>query len=259
MTTAERLDHASSFFFFLGFVVSQLQHSPFALLAALANIGALFCYSIGYGLWLCACQMYPNYPCQTDRWYGFTEIKNQHRVAAATGAIAMLCCVAGIFIPPFLVAASWLFFISNFIWSIAEYHKQRVSKMDSNHSPIQESYIQYTILSTLMTLAPAVSATISLFFPPATLLAFVISSTLVLSLGSIALYCWLDHTLVANENDSKESYKVLEQHFSLTPTPSVSNTLCDEIAESPLWRAPTSSPVPEELNNEINAQTYYKR
>ncbi|ASQ45734.1 hypothetical protein [Legionella clemsonensis] len=221
MRIAERLDTASGVFFFLGFVVSQLQHSPFVFLAALSNLGALFFYSIGYALWLAACQLYPDYPRQKTHWYGFVEVKNQHRIAAILGAIAIICCVAGIFMPAMLVPASWLFFASNLVWCIAEYHKHNITQ---NTSHAETAYMQYTVLSTVMTLVPAIGATISLFFPPAALFTFIISTTLGISLGSLSLYCWLDYTLGREFRSESDSYQLLtnslEIEQSLPPSPS---------------------------------------
>ncbi|CEK10895.1 hypothetical protein [Legionella hackeliae] len=232
MKIAERLDTASGVFFFLGFVVSQLQYSPFVLLAALANLGTLFFYSIGYGLWLIASQLYPEYPRKQDCWYGFIEVKNQHRIAATLGTIAMLCCIAGIFLPVCLITAGWLFFASNLIWCIAEYHKQ---KIHPTHSNAQSAYMKYAILSTLLALIPAAAATISMFFPPAALCAFIVSTSLGFSLGALSFYCWLEYTLDINEQPLPQSYKLLSQHLEITHLPTPSPSPCQTHTIS-LWK-----------------------
>lgn len=243
MKVAERLDTASGVFFFLGFVVSQLQHSPFVFIAALSNLAALFFYSIGYTLWLAACQLYPNYPPHKDRWYGFIEIKNQHRIAVILGALAIGCCVAGIFIPALLVPASWLFFASNLIWCIAEYHKH---KLLQNSSAAETAYMQYTVISTIMTLVPAIGATISLFFPPAALLTFIISTTLGVTLGSLSLYCWLEYALDKENKSDSESYHILTNSLEVENlSPSTPNHKPLQENYAPLWQAETKPHSPQ--------------
>lgn len=244
MKIAERLDTASGVFFFLGFVVSQLQHSPFVFVAALSNLAALFFYSIGYSLWLAACQLYPNYPRQKDHWYGFIEVKNQHRIAAILGAIAIGCCVAGIFITALLVPASWLFFASNLIWCIAEYHKHQLLQ---NSSQAEIAYMQYTVISTIMTLVPAIGATISLFFPPAALLTFIISTTLGVTLGSLSLYCWLEYTLDREDKSDAESYQILTNSLEMEKlSPSTPNPKPLQENYDSLWQAKTK-PTPQQI------------
>ncbi|KTD09546.1 hypothetical protein [Legionella jamestowniensis] len=244
MRIAERLDTASGVFFFLGFVVSQLQHSPFVFLAALSNLGALFFYSIGYALWLAACQLYPDYPQQKNHWYGFIEVKNQHRIAAILGALAILCCVGGIFMPALLVPASWLFFGSNLIWCIAEYHKQKINQKSSH---TDTAYMQYAMISTVMTLVPAIGATVSLFFPPAALVTFIISTTLGISLGSLSLYCWLDYTLGREYNAKSESYQQLTESLEIEPLAAPPSSDLKPLQENydSLWQKENKSPSPE--------------
>ncbi|KTD20801.1 Uncharacterised protein [Legionella lansingensis] len=256
MQKANRLDTASSAFFSLGFVVAQLRYSPFSLLSALSNIGALFFYSIGYGLWLLACQLYPNYPRQKDHWYGFAEVKDQHIIAAVIGAAAIACCIVGILVPAALVPASWLFFLSNAVWCIAEYHKQKnPPKDDDEYSGTKQSaYVRCACVSTLMTLTPAIAATISLFFPPAALIAFIASTTLGGCLGSVAIYCWVEYNFNSTDIPHKESYEVFTETLG---SPRKSDEL-QHVSQSPknekhtsLWtKPPTISP--EKSSSELN-------
>ncbi|RMX18642.1 hypothetical protein [Legionella jordanis] len=217
----------------MGFLTSQLQHSPHPFISALANLASLFFNSIAYGLWLAAAQLYPDYPRKKDHWYGFAEIKKQHLVAAAIGALAIVVCIAGIVIPPFLVLGSWLFFTSNLFWCIAEYHKQKNPPgNDLNFSVAkQEAYVRYAILNTLITLIPAVTATIALFFPPAALLAFVASVTLGICLGSVSIYCWFEYNCLPESKSQKGSYAksmrnlgALQPSIDKDPVPEASNS-----------------------------------
>ncbi|KTC78306.1 hypothetical protein [Legionella brunensis] len=255
MSNAERLDRASSVCFFAGFVVSQLQHSPVAVLAALSNLITLFFNSLGYGLWLLACQLYPDYPRDENHWYGFTEVKNQQKIAAVLGSMAILCCVVGIFISPLLLPASWLFFVSNFIWCIGEYHKQQNPfKEDEACSPAQQTaYVQYAIITTLMALIPAVAATVSMFFPPAAFLAFVVSTTLGITLGSIAFYCWLDYMIDIGAPQA-QSYEILSRDLEMTEELSSNVTYAspspsEQACYRPLWKQQRSSVGNDPLNH----------
>lgn len=218
MINAEKLDTASSAFFFCGFLISQLQRSPIPLMAALANIAAISLYSIAYGLWLIACHVYPDYPRKRENWYGFIEVKNQQKIAAVIGIIAIPFSILGIFFPLMLIAASWLFFASNLIWCISEYHKQQYQfRNDPSYSAIlQSTYTQYTVLTAIISLLPAAAATIALFFPPAALLSFFFSAALGTCLSSIALYCWLDHKFNGNPTEIAGSYNTLANNFSIT-------------------------------------------
>lgn len=116
--------------------------------------------------------------------------------------------------PALLVPASWLFFGSNLIWCIAEYHKQKINQKSSH---TDTAYMQYAMISTVMTLVPAIGATVSLFFPPAALVTFIISTTLGISLGSLSLYCWLDYTLGREYNAKSESYQQLTESLEIEP------------------------------------------
>lgn len=205
MKHADRLDKASSIFFLIGFVVSKLQHAPFAILSMLSNLGTLFFYSIGYTLWLVACQMYPDQPAKKQFWYGFAQFKNQHRVSAVLGAVAIVCCVIAISFPIALVPANWLFVLSNCIWCIAEYHKKQNPPTDNqNYSSSQQSaYLRYAIVSTTMLLLTAIATTIATLFPPLAIFVFAASTLLGISLGAVAFYCWVDCTL----NDHKPDYQ----------------------------------------------------
>ncbi|MDI9818832.1 hypothetical protein, partial [Legionella sp. PL877] len=259
MKNTRKIDKASSVFFFLGFVTSQLRHSSFLLLAVSANIASLLFYSIGYVLWLIACQLYPEHPPHRDYWYGFAQLKNQHRTAAALGGAALVCCLLGFAFPIALLFASWLFLLSNIIWCIGEYHKkQNPPTYDHNYSSTQqEAYLRYAVISTLMSLVPAITASICLFFPPATLFALLISVSLGFLLGTSALCSWIDCNLNEHKPDMLqkhpeliESYDILSQTLGAGQKPaSEENNPSFQQSTSSLWSNPDKCPNHEQSEN----------
>lgn len=210
MSHAKHLDNASSIFFLLGFAAYQFRFIPNLLITALSDILSLFFYFIAYGLWLAASHLYPDHPGLAKQWYGFAPFKTQHRISALVGTIAILCCIATLFIPIAALPACWLFLISNGIWLISEYHKkQNPIPFEKDYSTVrQEVYIRYTLAITVSSLVTAVATTLIIVFPPAAIAILIVASILELSLGALSFQYWLDYTFTDYKPDPpEESYK----------------------------------------------------
>ena len=210
MSHANRLDNASSTFFFLGFAVSQLRFIPIPLITALSNSLSLLFYFIAYGLWLAASHLYPSHPGLNKHWYGFAQFKNQHSLSAFIGAIAILFSFATFFFPVAALPACWLFLISNSIWLISEYHKKKnpIPSELNFSSARQEVYIEYALVVTVSSLITALATTIIVFVPVAALPTLLIASILGASLGATTFRLWLDYNFNEYPADQpKNSYE----------------------------------------------------
>jgi hypothetical protein len=202
----EIIEKNKSFFFFIGFVATKLRYIPFPRILILSNIVALIAYSLGYIFWLIACQFYADSPNPGKHWYSFAQFKNQHRIAALLGIIAMVCCVTSLFIPNFLITGSWLFAISNCISSISEYHKLKASYMhdeDYSHSQ-QECFFHFSIAIASLTLMMAMISTLSILYPTYSLSLYVVSIFSENVLSTTACYYWLEYTFGNHKPDNKK-------------------------------------------------------
>lgn len=219
MSHAERLDKASTAFFFAGFVVSKLHHTPFVVLATLSNIGSLFLYTLAYGLWFLASRLYPDYPRKAQSWYGFTEFKNQHRIAVVLGVAAIVSCLAAITMPLAIIPATWLFAFSNSVWCISEYHKKQNPPTDDREysSSLQTTYFRYAVTTVAMSFLTALDTTIVIFFPTAAVLTLTFSSVAGVGLGALSLYYLTDYIYQKHTPDAlNASYIQMIDPFDLT-------------------------------------------
>ncbi|MDX1838269.1 hypothetical protein DIZ81_10355 [Legionella taurinensis] len=203
---AKRLDKASGFFFLMGFVFSKLQTIPIVFVSSLFNLLSLMCYLTAYTLWLAACERYPDHPPRTQSWYGLVQFKNQHKVAAVLGTLAILICVAAIAFPPALIASAWLFLVSNVLWCIAEYHKMRHPPVyDKEYSSKRQAvYMRYALLMTSASIVTAVATTLVFCFPPAALATLITATILCLLINLVALQDWVVFTWVKHPPDAWE-------------------------------------------------------
>lgn len=206
---AKNLDKASSTFFFFGFAISQLRFAPFVI-SAFAKISSLFFYLIAYVLWLAASHLYPDHPRLRREWYGFAQFKNQHRIAAALGTLAVICSIITFVFPIIAVPASWLFVISNVFWLISEYHKKQNPPDEEDYSSErQHIYLIYASLITSMAIITAVATTIIAFYPIATIATILLASLFSICLGTVAFKYWAEYTFFDYQMDSvNASYKL---------------------------------------------------
>lgn len=208
---AKRLENASSTFFFFGFAISQLRYAPF-FIAAFAQITSLLLYLVAYGLWLTACQLYPDHPRHQSEWYGFAQIKNQHQIAAILGGIAIIFSVLAFIFPILALPASWFFVLSNCVWLISEYHKQQNPlPYDVDYSSERQSiYVTYASLITTMAFITAIATTVIAFSPAAMAITVVLSSVFAILIGAATFRYWAEYTFFEHNVDKKKgSYNTL--------------------------------------------------
>ncbi len=193
MSLAKKFEQAQNLFFVAGFTAAQLRSIPFLLIGFLANIGALFFYSVAYSLWLISSHLYPDYPGLSKYWYGFAEFKHQHRAAALLGLVSMIFFLTALWVPLMIIPGVWFVVASNSIWSISEYHKMKnPPDFDKSFSTKQQqAFLHFTIALTLVTLVVAIATTAIIFFPPATLSIFTIATIAEIGTGLVALERWI--------------------------------------------------------------------
>ncbi len=190
MNYAKLFDNISGKFFFAGLLTAKLRALPIPLITAALGLFSALSYLIGYVLWLVACHFHPERQAKENAWYGFAQINNQHRIAAAIGFVGISLSLAAIVFPGLLLPGMWLFAVSNTIWSIAEYHKlenpPQQDKIYSAHR--QHYYFNYAILATLVSVISAAALTTSIIFPPLALGVFIVSALLTFSFTVAAYY-----------------------------------------------------------------------
>lgn len=210
-------DAASGYLFMAGSFASKL--TVFSVfLSAISSIISLIAYLLGYLAWYIAALYYPNTP-KKPEWFGFAPLKEQYQLTAVLGLIATILCI---YTPVLLPFAAWMYALSNIMWCITEYHKQENPPLNEEgfSSIRQRLYFRYTLLVTISSAAIAITATISLFFPPLAFALFVGSTIFTVGLAVISLYYWGQCTFSSFSPDrSEHSYTILsnELEFNLVP------------------------------------------
>ncbi|OGV45010.1 MAG: hypothetical protein A3F46_02420 [Legionellales bacterium RIFCSPHIGHO2_12_FULL_42_9] len=168
MNHAKNLDNASGKLFLAGFMTAKIRQLPIPFIGQILGLISFSCYLIGYIMWLIASRFYPSHPPKAESWYGFTQIKNQNRTAAALGLAGVTLCLLSFAFPVLLLPGMSLFALSNIIWSIAEYHRrQNPPRNDAAYSPPkQDYYVSYAVLSTIVSVMSAASLALAIIFPP---------------------------------------------------------------------------------------------
>ncbi len=187
------IDKLSGYVFFLGLITSKIQYFPPTIVTPFANILTLTLYLLGYSLWFVSSHFYPEQKRSYREWYGFAKFKEQHIHAAFIGITAAIVSVAALALPILLLPAGWLFFISNAIWTISEYHKfKNPPKGDPNYSKsYQTAYFSYAVTLTAMSFAAAMAATLIFAFPPIGITVLTISAVVAAGLTLLAAQYWL--------------------------------------------------------------------
>ncbi len=236
MTHAKRLDDASSKFFLVGFIAAKLQLLPVPVMPTIFSLLSSSSYLLGYALWLIACHFHPDHPPKKEAWYGFSQIKNQHRIASGVGFIGVSLCLLSFVFPVLLLPGVIAFATSNVVWSIAEYHKRNNPPADKSYSPErQNNYLSYAILSTLVGVIAATSLALVVIFPPIGAAALFISSVIGFSL-TVAAFYFLLSTPKPKEDFSCSHHKINQQLSSSSLKNQPSHHLNQETLHQPLFK-----------------------
>lgn len=252
MSTTSILGKVSSFFFFSGFVFAKIQYLPFPVVAPAFNAVSLLFYAMAYSVWFLSSHFHPNHDPEEKEWYGFAQFKEQHLFAATIGLLATTLSIAGIFVPILLVPAAWLFFASNLMWTIGEYHKLKNPPLyDEEYShTYQQSYFYYAITMSCISAVAGLSATSVFLFPPLTIPILVVSAIIVIGLSVLAGELWLDYTF----GNHKPTLGTTNSHYQMNQTlgaqvqPEQAPLLAPYHTKSPLNSKTKLSP-PSELEN----------
>lgn len=169
------LDSVSNLLFVIGFAASRLKEIPIAILSTILALISIVAYLLGYLAWFLATFFYPDGGRAEAFWYGFAQVKIQYQVTAVIGLIASILCLT--LQPTLIVAALWMFTLSNLIWCTAEYHKLHHPEVNEHaHSyDRQAHYLHYTICMTASCLVSCIAATIAFFIPAVIFPAFLVS------------------------------------------------------------------------------------
>ncbi len=253
MSHATRLDKASSYLFLLGFFISKIQYIPILIIAPFIKTISLILYFLAYSLWFIAGFIYPDHKKKNDEWYGFAQLKEQYQLAAVIGLAATVLSILALFVPILTLPAVWIFFVSNIIWIIGEYHKlNNPPQYELNYSHgHQNAYLSYAITMTLISLLTAISTSIILIVPPIAIPVFIIATLLSVGMGALAgefvldynfgnhpltpiknsydqMIELLDTSIVSEMNDNPEPY---HQNHIFTPTEQPSKELIPDSSD----------------------------
>lgn len=216
--TTKTLDKISSYSFFAGLIASKIQYLPATIITPFLNIASISLYLLGYSVWFLTSHLYPHQPPKFNEWYGFAAFKDQNTYAAALGIAATLTGIAAIMFPVLALPAAWLFFASNSIWSISEYHKLKNPLYgDKNYSEsYQKSYLSYALSMTTVSMVGAIATTALYFFPLFFLPIMVVSTLVSVGLIATAMGYWFDFTFNEHKKTpvANPSYETMLSHGS---------------------------------------------
>lgn len=254
------IDKLSSISFFLSLVTSKIQYIPVVNIATpFLNLLTLCFVLTGYSLWYAASHFYPDHNPKFSEWYGFTTFKHQNTLAASVGVIAAILSIIALTLPSLAVPATWLFFSSNIIWAVGQYHKLQNPPANETYSrSYQKSYLSYAIAMTSSGLVSALAATAILFFPIYTIPVIAVSSLINLALSFIAAEYWLNYTFEKHPKTPVPSYDKMTNR--LGPTVKYEDPPSHEPYHSAklLARVPsTPSETPEIELTEQNSPTHH--
>ena len=188
------LDKASGVSFFLSTLASKIQYLPLVTLTTpFLNLISLTFSLFGYSVWYVGSYFYPNQLPKNAKWYGFAPFKEQNTYAAFIGIGAAIISMIAIAIPIMAIPAAWLFFSSNVVWVIGEYHKLKHPPADENYSDsFQRSYLSYALSLTSVGLITALAATFVFIFPLQTIPILAIAGISSIALSLVAAEHWLN-------------------------------------------------------------------
>lgn len=223
---AKIFDSISGYLFLMGSITAKLKIIPSFMASAIFNLVSLFAYLIGYVAWYVASSLYPDHPRHQDSWYGFAQFKAQYQMAALLGTIATITTIMCIIIPSLTIPTAWLYTLSNLIWSISEYHKQKNPPDDPEYSNTKQAlYVRYTVTITLFSALTSMSTTLAILFPPAGFAVITTAALIGVGLTIASFYYWGNYTFGNHSPDTvNHSYDKLSEQLSfnlnhqLTPT-----------------------------------------
>ena len=186
------LDKVSGRFFLLGFISGRLKSIPIATLASKLNFISLGAYLIGYTTWSAAIFFYPNHPKLQYHWYGFSQFKYQYQASALLGSIATIACIL---VPTEVLLITWIFALSNIIWTIGEHHKNQFKTQALNNEPDyskeqQRLYFRFALIVTTSSMLTAILLTGAALMPTAAFVMVPMSSIVGVVLLFPSLYYW---------------------------------------------------------------------
>ncbi|WP_133129298.1 hypothetical protein [Legionella yabuuchiae] len=239
------LNKISGNLFLGGLFLSKLRYIPLLALRPILDLMSLLAYSIGYMAWYAATIFYPDHPRKRDRWYGFTEFKEQYQLASFIGLFSTILCLVN---PALILVSVWLFTLSNALWAISEYHRYKhpPAYEENFSSERQAMYLRYTFTALGVSLITAITTTIAVLFPPAALITFVLSALYGNALTLLAFYYWKQSIFTHFEPDVLPSttYSEISSKMGVQPEQRLTVELTETNSQSSLWRTPIRIPRP---------------
>lgn len=258
MSHARRLSKSSSYFFASAFVFGKAQYLPVPLVSSSLRLISFSLSFIGYTLWLIGSSLRPDEEKYTGDWYGFAQLKEQYLYAALLGMIASLIGICAITSPVLILPSVWIFFSSNVVWSIGEFHKLNNPPAHEKEFSYgyQQTYLMYSLTMSSIGLLTAAAATAAFIFPPAAPIIFILSSILAVGLGALAVEHWVnanfgDHSKVDAEALKKRdtSYNTMKNALSFNEPPAEKPSIDPYHGASPLGSRKPSVPATTELDS----------
>lgn len=238
MIQVAKLNKASSFFYLFAFITARLQYLPIPIATSIFRAISLGFNLIGCCIWLIASHYYPEHEIKKEEWYGFAQFKVQYSMSAILGIVATIISFCGLFFPPLFIPAAWLFFASNVLWSIGEYHKLKSPPAEDPlySTGYQKKYFQYAITMTLIGLTTAIGTTLLILFPPITIAVLIITTIICGGLGILAAEFWLEFNLGNHKKDNEEakSYQQMCNFLGIKEKPVLVQVAEPYHANSPL-------------------------
>lgn len=189
--------------------------------------------SLGFNLiacciWFLASHFHPGHELKHEKWYGFAPFKIQYLISATLGILGSVIGLCAIFFPFLIIPSVWLFFCSNVIWSMGEYHKFKSPPLEDplySHR-YQKTYFSYAITMTAIGFTTALATSLIVIFPPIAMLVLIVATTISIGLGLLAAQYWLEFNLGFHPktNAKKDSYHQMQEVLGVKKTSLMDNT-----------------------------------
>lgn len=202
--------------FFAAFTLRGLK---LPVVATIANIVSLVCYSIGYALWFLTSQWY-----QDKRKPKYALEKNLITISAILGLLGSIAALSGLFIPVLLLPSALLFLVSNTLWCYDECRKYLTDSEPLHGRPSQKIYCIYAIIAVLLSIVSAITAICTIAIGSIPML-LAVSGGIALAGGILSILVW-GYYFYLNHKESKANVKVkvdeseaLQSKDTATPKP----------------------------------------
>lgn len=158
---SKNINHASSVFFAIGFLIKRLEVIPIPLVKNLMHLIYAGCYMLAYGLFSVASVIFPKHTARKRSWYDRLRVQDQMGIAGILGIVGSALILASLYFAPLLCIGLGLMAISNFAWFCGEVHRlKHPSTYETNDKTAQSNYAYYAgcvLAISILTLLPEIA------------------------------------------------------------------------------------------------------